>query len=144
MLQEHAEHITIRKLHRNEQLTPQDLAELERIFRAESYDDDEDLGALRESGGLGLFIRTLSGLDREAAKAAFVGFLDGKTLSANQIEFVDLIIDTLTEQGVMDPGMLYESPFTDFDDMGVSGLFPDADVKVLVSVLKDIRGRAAA
>jgi len=143
-LQEHSDHITIRKLHRNEQLTPQDLAELERIFRAESYDSDEDLDAIRETGGLGLFIRMLAGLDREAAKAAFADFLDGKTLSANQIEFVDLIIETLTEQGVMDPGMLYESPFTDFDELGVSGLFPDADVKVLVSVLKDIRGRTAA
>lgn len=55
-----------------------------------------------------------------------------------------MIIDTLTERGVMDPGMLYESPFTDFDELGVSGLFPDADVKVLVSVLKQIRERAAA
>jgi type I restriction enzyme R subunit len=49
-------------------------------------------------------------LDREAAKEALAGFLAGKTLAANQIEFVNLIVDHLTEQGVMDPALLYESP----------------------------------
>ena len=41
------------------------------------------------SEGLGLFVRSLVGLDREAAKGALGGFLAGKTLSANQIEFVE-------------------------------------------------------
>jgi len=31
-------------------------------------------------------------MDREAAKKAFAGFLSGKTLSANQIEFINLVI----------------------------------------------------
>ena len=37
-----------------------------------------------------------------AAKEAFAGFLAGKTLTANQIEFVDLIVNHLTEHGLMD------------------------------------------
>jgi type I site-specific restriction endonuclease len=37
----------------------------------------------------------------------------GKTLGANQIEFVNLIVDHLTEHGVMPAALLYESPFTD-------------------------------
>jgi type I restriction enzyme R subunit len=65
-------------------------------------------------------------------------------MTANQIEFVDLIIDHLTERGAMEPSRLYESPFTDIDDQGVSGLFPAADVKVLVRLLKEVRERAAA
>jgi len=39
----------------------------------------------------------LVGLDREAAKKAFAVFLNGSTLSASQIEFINLIIDHLTE-----------------------------------------------
>ena len=65
-------------------------------------------------------------------------------MTANQIEFIDLIIDHLTERGVMDPRRLYESPFTDIDDQGVSGVFPVADAKALVQLLEEVRGRAAA
>ena len=68
----------------------------------------------------------------------------GRTLSANQIEFIDLVIDHLTERGVMDPRRLYESPFTDLDDQGVSGVFPRADVKAVVGIPNEVRSRAAA
>jgi type I restriction enzyme R subunit len=52
--------------------------------------------------GLGLFIRALVGLDREAAKAAFASFLSGKSLTSSQIEFINLIIDHLTEHGTIE------------------------------------------
>jgi type I restriction enzyme R subunit len=69
----------------------------------------------------------------------------GKNLSGNQIEFINLIIDHLTETGAMDPSRLYESPFTDLDDQGVSGVFPiQADVQGIVAVLNYVKGRAAA
>jgi type I restriction enzyme R subunit len=143
-LAQHKDHITVLKLKRNEQLTPQDLAELERIFLSEGVGSPDDLERIRADGGLGLFVRSLVGLDREAAKRALATFIDGKTLTANQIEFIDLVTDYLPERGVMDPRRLYESPFTDIDDQGVSGVFPAADVKTLVLVLGDIRNRAAA
>ena len=143
-LEQHADHISIQKLRRDEQLTRQDLDELERIFLEESMATPEDLEKLRDDGGLGLFIRSLVGLDREAAKAALAGFMEGRTLSANQIEFMDLIIDHLTERGVMDPRRLCESPFTDVDDQGISGLFPAAEIKQIVQLLKDVKRRAAA
>ncbi|WP_033927168.1 DEAD/DEAH box helicase family protein [Sphingomonas sp. 35-24ZXX] len=143
-LKQHANHITILKLRRNEQLTPQDLAELERIMIEETGASDGDLAELRTEGGLGLFVRSLVGLERDAAKDAFAEFMAGKNLNANQIEFINLIIEYLTERGAMDPRRLYESPFTDLDDQGVSGLFPQADVQRIVQVLNDVRGRAAA
>ena len=77
--------------------------------------------ATEESHGLGLFVRSLVGLDREAAKQAFAGFLAGTTLNANQIEFVNLIVDHLTEHGVMGAAPLYESPFTDITPRGPDG-----------------------
>jgi hypothetical protein len=52
----------------------------------------------------------LNALDGEAAKRAFTEFLEGRRLNADQLEFLDLIIDHLTARGVMDPSLLYESP----------------------------------
>ncbi|MFK5978042.1 MAG: DEAD/DEAH box helicase family protein [Rhizobiaceae bacterium] len=143
-LDQHKDHITIQKLHRNEQLTEQDLSELESIFVAENIGTNEDLDRIREDGGLGIFVRALVGLDRESAKLALAGFIEGRSLSANQIEFLDLIIDHLTDQGVMDPSRLYESPFTDLDDQGISGVFPTAEVMDIIEILKVVKRRAVA
>jgi len=143
-LARHRDHIAIAKLHRNEPLTPTDLAELERIFVEAGVAEAADIERLKPDGGLGLFVRSLVGLDREAAKAAFNGFLAGRTLSANQIEFLNQIIDHLTEKGQMDPSLLYESPFTDFDPMGVAGVFSDTDARAVVAVLEDVKRRTAA
>jgi type I restriction enzyme R subunit len=143
-LKQHEDHITIRRLRRNEPLTAQDLSELERIFIEESVATDEDLARIRDQGGLGLFIRSLVGLERDAVQQAFAEFLAGRTLTANQIEFMNLIIDQLTEQGTMEPGRLYESPFTDFSDQGVVGVFSMEDAKRVIGVLQEVRARAAA
>ena len=44
----------------------------------------------------------------------------------------------------MEPKRLYESPFTVLDDQGVGGLFPQADMLQIVSVLNDVKLKAAA
>jgi type I restriction enzyme R subunit len=105
---------------------------------------DDIARAKNESHGLGVFIRSLVGLDREAAKQAFGQFLSGSTASANQVEFVNMIVDYLTEHGVMDAARLYESPFTDVSPRGPEGVFSSTQVDQLVAVLVDIRERAAA
>ena len=63
----------------------------------EAPDAFEKFKAKDKSHGFGLFVRSLVGLDREAAKKALAVFLNGSTLSASQIEFINLIIDHLTE-----------------------------------------------
>jgi type I restriction enzyme R subunit len=83
-------------------------------------------------------------LDRGAAKEALAGFLSGRTLAANQIEFVNLIVDHLTEHGVMPAALLYESPFTDITPRGPDGLFASADVDELIATLLRVRATAVA
>ncbi|MFO0847324.1 MAG: hypothetical protein U0871_02020 [Gemmataceae bacterium] len=61
-----------------ERLTPADLAELERLLAACGSAEAIEAAQAAESG-LGLFVRSLVGLDREAAKRAFAGFLAGST-----------------------------------------------------------------
>jgi len=106
----------------NRPLTAIDLGELERILVESGVGGADDIKrAADESHGLGLFVRSLVGMDRGAAKEALAEFLAGRSLSANQIEFVNLIIDHLTEHGVMETRMLYTSPFTDLTPQGPEG-----------------------
>jgi type I site-specific restriction endonuclease len=62
----------------------------------------------------------------------------------DQIDFVDLIVDHLTEYGSIDPARLYESPFTDVAARGPEGLFSGAEVEQLLSVLARVRASAEA
>ena len=142
-LKPHENHIAVLKLKRNEPLTPTDLKELERIF-LEAGVDETALDALQVDGGLPRFVRALVGLDREAAKRAFTEFLDGRRLTADQLEFLDLVIDHLTARGVMDPKLLYEAPFTDFDRNGVEGVFEQSDVVRVVQILREIEPQVPA
>ncbi len=131
------------KLRMNEQLTPEDLEQLERILLESGVGSEQQLREAEEqSEQLGLFVRSLVGLDRKAAKRAFEGFLAGGTLTANQIHFVDLIINYLTDHGVMEPSLLYQPPFTDVAAQGPEGLFSSAELDGLIGILGSVREAA--
>ena len=87
-------------------------------------------------------MRSLIGLDREAAKQSLATFLTGKTLTANQIEFINLIINHLTEHGAMDAALLYESPFTDLTPQGPDGLFTSTQIDELIATLEQVTATA--
>jgi type I restriction enzyme R subunit len=144
-LKAHENDPVIHKLRWNEPLTSDDLVKLETMLVEAGTGTSEDLElAKKESPGLGLFVRSLVGLDRDAAKQAFGSFLQDKALDANQIDFINLIIDHLTQRGWMDASALYESPFVDYSSKGVDGLFSTTQVDKLVSILEEVRQRAAA
>ncbi|GGA46054.1 type I restriction-modification enzyme R subunit C-terminal domain-containing protein [Dyella nitratireducens] len=71
-------------------------------------------------------------------------FLHGRTLSGNQYEFINMLIDHLTEHGAMDAGRLYESPFSDVAPVGPEALFGKADADVLVRVIEQTSNAANA
>jgi type I restriction enzyme R subunit len=116
---------------------------LEKILIKAGIGTTVELSKVRADSGLGLFVLSMVGLDREAAKRAFDGFLSGKNLSANQIQFVNLVIDYLTQSGWMRVAQLYESPFTDFSPRGIEGVFTQEQVVQVVSILSKIQRNAA-
>jgi type I restriction enzyme, R subunit len=144
-LRQHQDDLAIYRLRTGRQLTVVDLEALERMVGASWIGDDELLRqAAQEAQGLGLFVRGLVGLDRGAAKDAFADFLANHQLNSNQIEFVNLIIDSLAELGVVDAARLYESPFTDLAPLGPDVLFSEREVAEIVDILHRVRASAEA
>lgn len=144
-LREHLDLLAIQKLRLNEPLTALDLKELERVLAESGVARPAHLQrAKEENESLGLFVRSLIGLDREAAKRAFNTFTAGKTMTANQLEFINLVVEHLTAHGAMSPALLYESPFTDLNPQGPEGIFTPSQVDQLIVLLTDIKERALA
>lgn len=143
-LKAHENHVALQRLRRNLPLTPTDLSELEHMLIDAGGTKELINSAKEQSHGLGIFIRSLVGLDREASVEAFSQFLTGTTATADQIEFINLIIDELTQNGVMEPERLYQTPFIDISPQGPEGIFPVATIDSLIQILGEIRSRAVA
>lgn len=139
-------HIVIAKLKHNKPLTPTDLSELERfVYQSEAVESRQRFEqGFGSDWPLTQFIRSLVGLDRNAAKEAFGQFLDANRYSSQQIRFVEMLIERLTQSGLMDPGQLYEPPFTGIHHQGLDGAFADGDAQQLIVTLEEINRRAAA
>ncbi|MFL9813965.1 DEAD/DEAH box helicase family protein [Stutzerimonas sp. VN223-3] len=139
-------HLAIAKLKHNRPLTPTDLQELERfVYGSEPVESRERfIECYGDEQPLPLFIRSLVGLDRNAALEAFGKFLDGSRYNSQQIRFVEMIIERLTRHGTIEPGQLYEPPFTAVHHEGLDGAFSDADADGIVAVIVEINQGAAA
>lgn len=141
-LRQHLDNLALQRLRRNKQLTPADLTELEAMLVDAGAGPIDIVWANERGGGLGIFIRGLVGLDRSAAIEAFENYLDETVFSVDQVRFVNLIVDELTRNGVMDPGRLFEPPYTDHAPTGPDFIFPEADVGFLVQTLRGINATA--
>jgi len=126
-LRNHLDHIVIHRLRTHQALTATDLKGLEATLVEIGAEDGEtllsDLLARSESPSLAHFVRSLVGLDRTAAQSAFSQFLNDRSLTPQQIRFVEMVIDQLTARGVMDTEALYEPPFSNLHAGGPDALF---------------------
>ena len=126
-LSKHLDHLVIQRLRTNQPLTTTDLEGLETTLTEIGEEDGETLlsGLLErsEAPSLAHFVRSLVGLDRSAAQAAFSDFLNDRSLNLKQIRFIEMVIDQLTARGVMEASSLYEPPFSNLDVGGPDELF---------------------
>ncbi|MES0489257.1 MAG: type I restriction-modification enzyme R subunit C-terminal domain-containing protein [Leptospirales bacterium] len=139
-VKEHQDHITIHKLRLNQPITKTDLQELEKILIEDcEFTSEKELNAVLGEEKLGEFIRSIVGLEINAAKEAFSAYLATEQYSPNQISFINLIIDHLVRNGIVDPDTLYEAPFTDQNTNGLDGIFPGKDANKIISIITSIR-----
>jgi type I restriction enzyme R subunit len=144
-LRAHENHLAIQKIRRNRQITASDLSELERIFLDAGIGTEADLDRTRDTaGGLGVFLRSLTGLDREAAREAFEDFQHGRAFSSAQLRYVNLLIDYIAHNGVADIAVLYDPPFSAFAPHGPEDLFNEAEIDGIEQVITSIRTTAVA
>ena len=146
-IRENRHHITINRLRTNQAITIAELDELERLVfdgneRGTAADLYKELGQVKP---LGEFIRSLLGLDVNAAKEAFAEFLNKRVLQPDQIYFINSLIDYLAHNGVIDRRMLFEKPFTERHHQGVVGVFrEEAQVHDLFRIIDQISENARA
>lgn len=144
-LKSHEDHLVLHKLRQGKPLTPTDLNELEKMLLDAGIGEAGDIARAREvSQGFGRFVRSLVGLDRAAVNEAFGEFLATGAATAAQIEFVGMVIEHLTDQGVMDLGLLYEAPFTDVAPTGPDQLFSERQVTQLFAKIEAMNASAVA
>lgn len=144
LVRRNEDHLTIRKLRANKPITEHELNELERmLFEGAGIESNDQFIEVMGERPLGEFVRRLVGLDVMAAKSAFSTFLDAGPLSPTQIDFINMLVDYLIENGIVEKKILYHQPFTDFDSSGVSGLF-GGRVEQLFSIIDGINSNARA
>lgn len=136
------DYLVIHKIRNNIQITHEELNLLEKMLF------EGDLGTLadyrREYGDmpLGKFIRSLLGLDILAANQLFSEFIQSGNLSADQITFINNIISFLTQNGTIDKEMLFESPFTNINDQGITGVFDEIMAGKIVKIIDQVNDNA--
>ncbi len=127
-------HITIHKLKMNLPITAGEMEVLEKML----FEQASDIGTREQfekaygEQPLGKFIRSIVGLDVTAAKAVFSGFINTPALNAQQIRFVNTIIQYLTVNGTIETRALFEPPFTDISSNGLIDVFnPDMSTTII-------------
>lgn len=140
-LKQHQDQLAVYKLRHNKPLTKQDTDTLERLLweelgTKEQYQKDYGDTSITR------LVRTIVGLDRQAAMEAFSEFLSENRLNMNQAHFVRLIVDYVVKNGVLDKRVLQEDPFRTLGS--VTALFKEniTDAKRILSIVDQINQNA--
>lgn len=107
----HKEQPAINKLLHNEPISADDYKELERIFTQE-LGTAKDYQINYQDTPFGLLIRKIAKMDRDAAYAAFSTFIAEERPNAEQIHFIEQVVDYVAENGYIDNVIdLMKAPF---------------------------------
>jgi type I restriction enzyme R subunit len=142
-LRTHENQLAVQKIRRNRQITAIDLDELERIFIESGIGTETEINqAKANSGGLGVFLRSITGLDRQAAAAAFSKFQEGKTFTSAQLRFVNQLIDYLAHNGSITVDVFYRSPFNAIAPSGPEDIFVEVDIEAMIHTIHAVNATA--
>ncbi len=142
-VREHKDHITISKLNTNLPITEAELMQLQRIlFDGGERGTYETYQEVYGDEPLGKFVRSIVGLDIQAAQQAFADFIQSGNLTADQMKFIDTLIRHLNRNGTISKELLFQPPFTDMNDNGLIGVFDDTQAVKIIQLLDEINKNA--
>ncbi len=141
-LKAHEDNLSVYKLRNNKRLNETDMKELERILWTELGSRDD---YIKEYGDtpIGILVRKIVGVDRNALNEAFSAFLSDEKLNINQIRFVNLIIDYIVENGnIEDNSVLMNEPFKSAGS--IVTLFKDdiGKAREIMKVIEEIKSNS--
>jgi len=131
-------HLVIDKLHKNIPITPKELELLETFLFNEELGTKEEYENEYGEQPLGIFIRSIVGLDIEVVNSLFANFIEDKNLKPVQITFIQTLINYLNNNGTLDKKLLTQPPFNEASDDGIIGLFEEHDVRKIVSIINQV------
>lgn len=138
----HKEQPAINKLLHNEPISADDYKELERIF-TEELGTVEDYQINYQDTPFGLLIRKIAKMDRDAAYAAFSTFIAEERPNAEQIHFIEQVVDYVVENGCIDNVIdLMKAPFD--RPYKFSAIFSREEQMKFVQIIKCIKENALA
>jgi len=142
-VRQHSDHLVIQKLKTNKPITETELQALENIlFDGETVGSKQDYIETYGEKPLGEFVRSIIGLEANAAQAVFADFIQLGDLRADQMTFINTIIRFLTTNGRIDKAMLFEPPFTNIHDQGLLGVFKEANATKVINLIERINRNA--
>jgi type I restriction enzyme, R subunit len=137
--------ITIHRIKNNKPITRKELDELEGlILTMDGSLTREAFDKALDGQTLGQFIRSIVGLDTNAAKEAFAEFLRQRQLTADQQTFINRLINFLSVRGTIEQSLLFDVPFTDINHAGITGVFSFDDTEKVIGILNQINKTATA
>ena len=111
-IRQHQDSGAIAKLRGNIPLTKEDVSELEELLWKQ-LGSKEDYEKQCGNKPLGAFVRSIVGMDMNAAKEAFSEYLNDVNLDERQIYFVNQIVEYIVQNGMItDMSVLQSAPFT--------------------------------
>jgi type I restriction enzyme R subunit len=144
-IRKHKDHLVIHKLKTNKPITETELDLLEELlFDGKIVGTKQDYVEHYGDKPLGEFIRSIVGLDIVAAQAAFADFIQAGNLRADQLTFINQIIQYLTTNGTIDKSLLFEAPFTNLHDQSLFGIFDDVAVAQVIKLIDVVNHNAWA
>lgn len=144
IIRENQNHITIYKLKHNKPITRVEFEELERLLfkDLEAANREAILEEYKNNRSLGRFIRSIVGLEREVVNEAFSQFISNPEFNADQITFINRILDYLTRNGYIERKNLMEQPFSDIHDNGLLGVFNHDQAQTIIHIIDTINENA--
>jgi len=139
-IEENKNNIAIYKLRNNILLNEGDYKTLEKIFTGELGTKVDYENSFKDTP-FGLLVRRIAKMEREAAMKAFSSFINEQSLNANQIAFVNKVIDYIEQNGyVENVAELTKPPFD--KPQSFIKLFDTDKQKKFVHIINEVKNNA--